>query len=422
MFVSVGICFSRRQCAAGIGLGRCTERVLIFAAEREELSLHVFPAEAEAVAYCRGLDVESAVWSFWDDSGMPLVPEFIVPNRHGLFSVRNGTYRLVKADPASHGSLLEVLEHIRTVRGLPPLDSVSAIERHLTGSSLSAQIVAGIVRNVLGAGASGSAEDILHAAYRLAVPRNGRGTPELALFCTQFLNAWKNWNYDLETNGERWVLHRIAAFEPRVVFDVGANVGDWTIAALAAMPHARIHAFEIIESTRSLLAGRMSGKAGVIVNGFGLSDHAGVIKMHAFDAGNTLASHVAYPHGSYREVSCPVRRGDEYMQEHEIPRVDFLKLDVEGAEHLVLSGFRDALETGRIDVIQFEYGKVNILTHFLLRDFHELLESRGYLLGKVYPDHVDFRPYVLEDEDFLGPNYLAVRRARADIIAALRVS
>jgi len=92
---------------------------------------------------------------------------------------------------------------------------------------------------------------------------------------------------------------------------------------------------------------------------------------------------------------------------------------VEGAERLVLKGFSEALDAGRIDVIQFEYGKVAILTHFLLKDFYELFEDKGYAVGKIFPDHVDFRPYKLEDEDFLGPNYLAVRRERADIIEAL---
>lgn len=278
----------------------------------------------------------------------------------------------------------------------------------------------GIVRNVLGVGGDVSRENIIQAAHRLAVPRNSRGAQALALFCNQFLNAYKNRNYDVGSNGERWVLNRTAAFQACVIFDVGANVGDWTMVALAEMPNARIHAFEIIESTRAVLSERMAGKAGVILNSFGLSDHSGVIKMHAFDASNTLASHVAYPHGSYREHTCPVRRGDEYMQENGILRIDFLKIDVEGAEHLVLSGFGHALETGQIEVIQFEYGKVNILTHFLLRDYYDFLEARGYVVGKIYPDHVDFRSYVLEDEDFLGPNYLAVRRVRTDIIDALR--
>ena len=87
---------------------------------------------------------------------------------------------------------------------------------------------------------------------------------------------------------------------------------------------------------------------------------------------------------------------------------------------MVLNGFDAAFRAGQIDVIQFEYGKVNIITHFLLRDFYEFLEPRGYSVGKLFPDHVDFRSYDLEDEDFLGPNYVAVRTTRADIIDTLR--
>jgi FkbM family methyltransferase len=395
---------------------------MIFASETGEKTLYVFPSEAEAVAYCEGLDVETGVWSFWNDAGAPLEPEFIVPSKRGLFSVQNGTYRLVEAEFARRAHLLEALEHFKLVEGMPPLDSLAAVERHLTGTSIAEQIVTGIVGNALGGGAIVSDENIMQAAYQLAMARNGRGAQLLAQFCNQFLNAYKNWNYDLNSNGERWVLNRMAAFQPSVIFDVGANVGDWTMAALAEVPNARIHAFEIIESTRQTLSQRMIGNAGVVVNNFGLSDHSGSIKMHVFDASNTLASHVAYPHGNYHEHACPVRRGDEYMRDNGIFRIDFLKIDVEGAEQLVLSGLGEALQTGSIDVIQFEYGRVNILTHFLLRDFYEFLEARGYVVGKLYPGHVDFRPYTFEDEDFLGPNFLAVRRARSDIVDALRGS
>jgi len=108
------------------------------------------------------------------------------------------------------------------------------------------------------------------------------------------------------------------------------------------------------------------------------------------------------------------------MQEKKVERIDILKIDVEGAENLVLEGFGAAISGGQIEVVQFEYGRVNIITHFLLRDFYEFFESRGYVIGKLFPDHVDFRVYALEDEDFLGPNHFAVRKARSDIVDALR--
>ena len=123
---------------------------------------------------------------------------------------------------------------------------------------------------------------------------------------------------------------------------------------------------------------------------------------------STLSSMVALHEGQGRNIDCAMRSGDAYMAEQGIDRIDLLKIDVEGAEHLVLQGLAGALAGGRIGVIQFEYGQANIVTRFLLRDFHLLLESHGYSVGKLYPNRVDFRRYRFEHEDFIGPNFVAV--------------
>jgi hypothetical protein len=60
--------------------------------------------------------------------------------------------------------------------------------------------------------------------------------------------------------------------------------------------------------------------------------------------------------------------------------------------------------------VQFEYSRINIYTKFLLRDFYQLFEGYGYVVGKLFPDHVDVRPYAMNDEDFMGPNYIACPR------------
>ena len=276
-----------------------------------------------------------------------------------------------------------------------------------------------IVTGLYGPETKASPDTIRSAARRLAAPANGPSGQLLARFCQIFLQAYKNWNYNIEVNGERWLLKQLACFKPAVVFDVGANVGDWLLSARSEFPTAQIHAFEIIEATSAELLKRTAGQTGIVVNQIGLSDLEGTITMRAFEASSKLATHTAYPHGKYSELECPVRRGDDYLRENKIERIDLLKLDVEGAERQVLGGFAKTLDEGRIDVIQFEYGKVAILTHFLLKDAYDLLEAKGYTVGKLYPDHVDFRAYKLEDEDFLGPNYVAVRSACTDVVEAL---
>ncbi|MGE3623149.1 MAG: FkbM family methyltransferase [Bdellovibrionales bacterium] len=283
--------------------------------------------------------------------------------------------------------------------------------------SATQHMVAAIVRNLLG-DAPLTSQEILAVATALGRSRGDHRA--MTMFCDHFLKAVRNCNYNSEENGERMVLRRLAAFRPKIVFDVGANEGEWSRLALAEMPGIALHAFEIIPETFRILQQKMAGEEGIRLGNFGLSDRNGEVEMHVYASSSTISSHVPYPHdGDCRTVACPVRTGDGYMRENGIERIDFLKLDVEGAESDVLQGFSAALSEGCVDVVQFEYGKINIMTRFLLCDFYRFFEERDYAVGKIYPDFVDFRPYDLDDEDFLGPNYIACRRLRADIREAL---
>jgi hypothetical protein len=77
------------------------------------------------------------------------------------------------------------------------------------------------------------------------------------------------------------------------------------------------------------------------------------------------------------------------------------------------------LEEGRIATLQFEYGMANIYSRFLLRDFYTLLEARGFTIGKLYPGGIRFAPYHPESEDFRGPNFVAVRQDKPELVKLL---
>jgi FkbM family methyltransferase len=238
-----------------------------------------------------------------------------------------------------------------------------------------------------------------------------------------YLDAWHNLDHDMQANGEVALLDRLAHIQPRVVFDVGANRGDWLDAARARFPEAAFHAFEIAPATFRRLAERFAATP-VALNEFGLSDHAGPIELR-FYPGNDPISTLLDTSGIHAEdcesVVARVDRGETYCRERGIETIDVLKIDTEGAEPMVLRGFGPMLDQGRVDVIQFEYGMANIYNGALLRDLHEMLGSRGYAVGKLFPRGVEFRPYAPRDEDFRGPNYVAVRENRQDLLDALSV-
>ena len=237
--------------------------------------------------------------------------------------------------------------------------------------------------------------------------RNNVVIKTLAKLARKYLKWYNNSSYKRDKNGETWLLGRLRA-ELRTVLDVGANVGTWALFAEQILPDAVIHAVEIVPATRERLAANTAGHARIRCASIGLSDRDGRVSVRYHPTYSNLATVTEYPHHWKDElVECAVTTGDAFLRGEGLDRVDFLKLDVEGAEHLVLRGFAEALAAKRVRFVQFEYGKVNILTKFLLRDFHELFAGYGYVVGKIFPDFVDFRNYDLADEDFVGPNYLA---------------
>ncbi len=238
--------------------------------------------------------------------------------------------------------------------------------------------------------------------------------------CVEYHQIHENFNYDYDSNGERWLLQTLAGRNLlKYAFDVGANHGDWTALALKANPAAVVHCFEICPPTFQKLSANLSAnKKNVFLNSFGLSDSPGEIKIKycpGGDGGTTMFD-VTVPL-TVEILDAMVVCGKDYCIQRRIEKIDCLKLDVEGAEHLVLRGFGDMLQPAKIPVVQFEYGMANILTKFLLRDFHQFFEGRGYQVGKLLPESVRFRPYRFEDEDFRGPNYVAASQQIVPLLA-----
>lgn len=113
--------------------------------------------------------------------------------------------------------------------------------------------------------------------------------------------------------------------------------------------------------------------------------------------------------------------GDQYCSENNIDRIDLLKIDVEGAEHLVLEGFKTMLAKGAIKVIQFEYGYASGDVKFLIKDYYALFEHYGYKLGPLKPTGVLFMDFQYPLNDFnSGPNYVAVHGKEIALLDGLR--
>lgn len=235
-----------------------------------------------------------------------------------------------------------------------------------------------------------------------------------------------NVNFDMAINGEFRVLKILAKENPKCIFDVGANVGEYTHMVLKLCPDCAIHSFEIVPATFNKLINNVKSDCVYFVNK-GLSDKPGFIDIQVSNREDTTATacriegfngHDDYYAGG-KVYKCEATTGANYLSENNIEQIDLLKVDVEGMDYHVLAGFGDSL--GKAKVIQFEYGVFNIASKALLVDFYRLLTQHGYVIGKIMPKGVLFNDYHFSMEDFYGNNYLAVKQNEQVLISKLKL-
>jgi len=227
----------------------------------------------------------------------------------------------------------------------------------------------------------------------------------------------ENDNHSIVENGELRVMERLkAAGFCSTVFDVGANIGEYSIQARRCFPKSDIYAFEPIRRTYVLLCQNTEG-TGIRTFNFGLGDRDESLEFSLLpDAlGLATAQHsivrLRSPDAERVREQCQIRRSGDVATECGVAEIGLLKIDTEGNDWFVLHGFEEWQKAGRIKIIQFEYGLFSITTKKLLFDFYELLTSYGYKIGKIYPTCVDFRDYNPLQEDFIGPNFLGVHES-----------
>ena len=205
------------------------------------------------------------------------------------------------------------------------------------------------------------------------------------------------------TEAERQFRRLFRADEPLVICDIGACEGEDSVRYARLFPRARVYAFEPLPANQALVRANFARYA--VANAelvpLALSDRAGVASFNVssgrppelfagedWNYGNKSSSLLPPAqsgpmHGwiEFKEtITVPTATLDRFCAEREIHRIDFIQMDVQGAEHLVLAGAARML--ARTTAVWLEVSSRELYRGQALdRDITRVMAAQGFSLA-----------------------------------------
>lgn len=226
-------------------------------------------------------------------------------------------------------------------------------------------------------------------------------------------------NYqNITISGEQKFLENyLSKLASPVIFDVGANKGEYTSYCIRVNKHARVYAFEPHPKTFKTLKNSVSSKDVLVVNK-AISDSKGKMQLYDY-RNNEGSSHATLCYGVIEKVyrgesiSYDVEAVtlDEFVTQNKINKIHLLKIDVEGNEMNVLRGAKKSLEKDVFDVIQFEFTQINSVTRVFMKDYFDLLGAKFSLYRLLPNGLLSLDGYAPTSHEIYGyQNIVAIRR------------
>jgi FkbM family methyltransferase len=223
--------------------------------------------------------------------------------------------------------------------------------------------------------------------------------------------------HDPEKDGEyRFIAKYIK--ENMTIFDVGANIGNYTRKAISITSKLNVYCFEPVKSTFNTLNKNLESAQVDFIKtfNFGFSDKSETLFMNIY--GDNAGSNSLYYHEYHAERSKALRKEevslkklDDFILGNNITSVDFLKIDVEGHEFKVLLGALQSLESNTIKCIQFEYNDYWKKSGYKLENVIKLLSSFNFSIYRLTPwGKLGIGKFEKSLENYKMSNYLALKR------------
>ena len=181
----------------------------------------------------------------------------------------------------------------------------------------------------------------------------------------------------------------------KVLFDVGANIGQTVDKFRQAFPDSEIYSFEPVSSSFEKLVSSFGDIDGVTCVKAAIGDSNCYVKVTAEGCATSNrivdSDEIVARFETVQQFTL-----DDYCNENDIQTINYLKIDAEGADLAVLNGASALLSRGRVDFVEAECG-MNIAnqTHSYFLEIVAFMATHGYHIFSIYEqvgEHIRNKP------------------------------
>jgi len=178
--------------------------------------------------------------------------------------------------------------------------------------------------------------------------------------------------------------------ENPVILEAGACGGEDTVNFPKVWPECTVHAFEPVPAFFETLKKSVHNLSNVHLYNFGLFTKTGEYKFYLCQGqtpggASSLFPSAGMPECQYdeRPISIFCKNLDEWAQEYMVDHIDYMWLDMEGAEYYVLSSAPRMLKTVRVITCELNFREFRKkMTQF--EDLYNFLTKEGFVLYKIW--------------------------------------
>ena len=196
-----------------------------------------------------------------------------------------------------------------------------------------------------------------------------------------------------------------------VIFDIGANLGWYTLNVIKDIPSRRLYSFEPIEETYYKLKENceINEVENVNIFNFGFYNENKRIEFY-YDVLASGASSLADLRElqSTKKVECNVKKIDDFVKENNIDRIDFIKCDVEGSELFVYEGGLESIKEFKPIIFSEILRKWSAKFKYNPNDIIDMFREIGYECFVIQDNKL--RKFFKVDEDTIETNYFFLHK------------